>query len=336
MNPENIDKLAEGMKAYQETHDPRRFRANDYLCIRASECANTCLSDLIEKDKYGEYLGRAYHGIVGSSDGLPQTEIRFYFDEKSRPVAMRHNLGMGVFQYEMFEYYEDYYVGQQYSYISKMLMPFHFTYYFPKDGKVTEIRTIYSSGMLMDWGRIMVQKISLSYEDGETKLLSARNCFYQLTGGSYVLDKEIDMLAPEPEKPKRRKFDNQQKLCEMIRSKIRPDMTLVEAVEAFFTSVKTAKKNPDAILYYVAGRSPLYDSGNMLFTLSRQTPTKEGEFYNLDMEISFDIESDVDVPYFSKASDDPDQLCEIMLASEAFEVLQKYRITDITVRVEET
>ena len=335
MEPENIDKLAEGMKAYQETHDPRKFRANDYLCLRAGEDADPRLSDLISKDKYGEYLGKGYHGIVMASDGFPKTEIRFYFDEKFRPVAMRHNLGMGVLQYEMFEYYEDYYVGQQYSYMSKKLMPFHFTYYFPQDGRVTELRTIYSAGMLMDWSRILVQKISLSYENGETKLVSALNCFYALTGGSYVLDKEIDMLAPEP-KPKRRRIDNQQKLCEKMKSMIRPDMRLIEAAEVFFTVVKTAKKNPDAILYYVAGRSHFQDSGKMLFTLSRQTLTKDGEFYNLDMQISFDIADDVDVPHFSKPSDDPDKLYNLMLASEAFGVLRKYPITDISVTVEET
>ena len=134
------------------------------------------------------------------------------------------------------------------------------------------------------------------------------------------------------------KTDNQKSLCKKLEKKIDQDMSLDEAIQAFFDVVAEAKPNDGEMLLYEVGcYSVDSDSKACMFCLVRQTPSPDGEFYQIHLELQYDICDEVrslnECEWHEKGDDD---LQEYVKKSEAYKVLKDKQIKRISVWVDET
>ena len=140
------------------------------------------------------------------------------------------------------------------------------------------------------------------------------------------------------EKKTKVKTDNQKSLCKKLEKKIDQDMSLDEAIQAFFDVVAEAKPNDEEMLLYEVGcYSVDSDSKACMFCLVRQTPSPDGEFYQMHLELQYDICDEVrslnECEWHEKGDDD---LQEYVNKSEAYKVLKDKQIKRISVWVDET
>ncbi len=140
------------------------------------------------------------------------------------------------------------------------------------------------------------------------------------------------------EKKTKVKTDNQKSLCKKLEKKIEQDMSLDEAIQAFFDVVAEAKPNDEEMLLYEVGcYSVDSDSKACMFCLVRQTPSPDGEFYQMHLELQYDICDEVrslnECEWHEKGDDD---LQEYVKKSEAYKVLKDKQIKRISVWVDET
>ena len=140
------------------------------------------------------------------------------------------------------------------------------------------------------------------------------------------------------EKKTKVKTDNQKSLCKKLEKKIDQDMSLDEAIQAFFDVVAEAKPNDEEMLLYEVGcYSVDSDSKACMFCLVRQTPSPDGEFYQMHLELQYDICDEVrslnECEWHEKGDDD---LQEYVKKSEAYKVLKDKQIKRISVWVDET
>ena len=140
------------------------------------------------------------------------------------------------------------------------------------------------------------------------------------------------------EKKTKVKTDNQKSLCKKLEKKIDQDMSLDEAIQAFFDVVAEAKPNDEEMLLYEVGcYSVDSDSKACMFCLVRQTPSPDGEFYQMHLELQYDICDEVrslnECEWHEKGDDD---LQEYVKNSEAYKVLKDKPIKKISVWVDET
>lgn len=140
------------------------------------------------------------------------------------------------------------------------------------------------------------------------------------------------------EKKTKVKTDNQKSLCKKLEKKINQDMSLDEAIQAFFDVVTETKPNDEEMLLYEVGcYSVDSDSKACMFCLVRQTPSPDGEFYQMHLELQYDICDEVrslnECEWHEKGDDD---LQEYVKKSEAYKVLKDKQIKRISVWVDET
>lgn len=140
------------------------------------------------------------------------------------------------------------------------------------------------------------------------------------------------------EKKTKVKTDNQKSLCKKLEKKIDQDMSLDEAIQAFFDVVDEAKPNDEEMLLYEVGCYSIdSDSKACMFCLVRQTPSPDGEFYQMHLELQYDICDEVrslnEYEFKLKGDDD---LQEYVKKSEAYKVLKDKQIKRISVWVDET
>lgn len=99
-----------------------------------------------------------------------------------------------------------------------------------------------------------------------------------------------------------------------------------------------AKPNDEEMLLYEVGcYSVDSDSKACMFCLVRQTPSPDGEFYQMHLELQYDICDEVrslnECEWHEKGDDD---LQEYVKKSEAYKVLKDKQIKRISVWVDET
>lgn len=132
-------------------------------------------------------------------------------------------------------------------------------------------------------------------------------------------------------------FDDQKKLCKKLEKKIKQDMSLDQAIQAFFDVVAEAKPNDEEMLLYEVGSYAVSDKETCVFSLVRQTPSPDDEFYQLILELHYDICNEVrslsECEWHEKGDDD---LQDYVKKSEAYNVLKDKTIKKIRVWVDET
>lgn len=333
----NVNELIDAMNKYYETHDILKLDLSEFDSFEVKEDLDPRLKALTDKDKHGEYLGRYYHSCKESSqDPSVPVKITVYLTPSDRPAAVWSKIGGLVNSYEIFEHHEDYFTGACYMVMGTMVNELHFTYYVLTDGRVSRMYSI--NGGPLAGGKPVVSEYEFDYDGDTTVLKSAYNVIYeQKDDGSYEIHRKDDLLIP----PKREKkiggkaprIDNQSKLAQKLADKVNDSMSLNEIVDAFFEVVSKAKPVPDAELEYYVGPTMV----PCQFILTRITPNGSGEYYQLALEVEFDIPEGQKIPDDHMIRDDADEsLKEYVLDSEAYKALKNRKVTYVQVYVDET
>ena len=342
-NAESIDRAA---KEFVSSHDLLKTDFTGYGKCHigdADDIANhPAIKELINKDKYGEYLGSFYDQLRIEKALDKEHSVYVYFDDDSKVMAVASYRSAKSYAAELFEHFENYSVGLMFLSIGWTNDESNFiigrvTYYIYDEGKVTRMITVHDLSSIK---KSRIDNTELTYKDGETILNSSTAVMYKILKSGFVLDKQWDKLNPaaEPSVGSKRKIDNQKKLCKKLEKKIEQDMSLDEAIRAFFDVVAEAEPNDEEMLLYEVGCFSFYkDSKICLFSLVRQTPSPDDEFYQMHLELHYDICDEVrslsECRWYEKGDDD---LQEYVKSSEAYSVLKDKTIKKISVWVDET
>ncbi len=343
-NAESIDRAA---KEFVSSHDLAAVDLSGYRKCHIGDADDIAkfprLKELLTKDKYGEYLGSFYNQLKNEKELDKHHSVYAYFDDDFRVMAVAISYySTANFAREFFEYFDNYYVGLMYISTGMSADDSHFmlgrvTYYICDEGKVTRMITAHDLSLIK---KSRIDNMELAYKDGETVLVSSIASVYKMLKSGFVLDKQWDMLNPPvaSSSDSGRKIDNQKKLCKKLEKKIKQDMSLDQAIQAFFDTIAEAKPNDEEMLLYEVGcYSFNTDSESCQFSLVRQTPSPDDEFYQMHLEIQYDICDEVrslnECEWHENGDDD---LQEYVKNSEAYNVLRDKPIKDISVWVDET
>ena len=342
MDFNNVSELLNGMVDFYDTHRFSDINLFVYDPFELTNDPDPRLKALADKDKYGEYLGQVTRSWCPAGEqvdhpGQPKiNNITVYLRQDNRPAAVWNNIGNISDAYEIFDYRDGYYISAQYSFLMKNELHQNFIYYLQReDGKVKEMISIYGGMICLDGNYANITRTILDYNGDETILVSSNNYRYKKTDSGYVLAEEYDNIK-EPD-PEDRVVDDQEELCNALQSKIKDTKNLEEIVRSFFEVIATAEPNPEELIEYSAGTYPLSFPGSepfCVFTLMRQTPDEEDEFYQLVVEVSFDTNEEI--PFDSKFSEEGDDMLDFILNSESFKAFKGKRITEIDIRVDQT
>ena len=134
------------------------------------------------------------------------------------------------------------------------------------------------------------------------------------------------------------KIDNQKKLAGKLKRKINNISSLDQAVKAFFEAVSEASPNDEEMLLYEVGCYPVDENSNAcMFCLTRQTPSEDGEFYQMYLELQFEIDDKIkslnECVWHEKGDG---SLYEYVLQSEAYQLLKDRSYIRISAGVDET
>ena len=134
------------------------------------------------------------------------------------------------------------------------------------------------------------------------------------------------------------KIDNQKKLAGKLKRKIDKISSLDQAVKAFFDIVSEAAPNDEEMLLYEVGCYPVDGKSNAcVFCLTRQTPSEDGEFYQMYLELQFEIDDKIkslnECVWHEKGDG---SLYEYVLQSEAYQLLKDRSYIRISAGVDET
>ena len=347
-NAENIDRAA---KDFFSSHDLLTLDFSGYKKCHIGDEDDMekfpVLKELISKDKYGEYLGSFYNQLKNENSLDKEHSVYAYFDDDSRVMAIVQNPSAPSYALEFFEYFENYYVGLMFVAIGWASLGLsndkpdfligRVTYYVYDEDKVTRMITAHDLSSIK---KFRIDTAELAYKDGEAAIISSTARIYKTLKKGFVLDKEWDKLNPPADSSSgsKRRIDNQKKLCKKLEKKIDQDMSLDEAIQAFFDVVAEAKPNDEEMLLYEVGCYSFgADTENCYFCLVRQTPSPDDEFYQMHLELQYDICDEVrslsECEWYEKGDDD---LQEYVKNSEAYNVLKDKPIKKISVWADET
>ena len=339
MDFNNVTDLLNGMKDYFDSHDIRKADIFQYEELKLGRKPDPRIQELIDKDKYGEYIGRCARGWINSDSSGPKVnDITFYLMPDGRIAGVWNTINRMIDTYEIFDYHKGYFTGAMYSVMGRMEHHMNFVYYIVNgDGKVIEMFSINGGMIALNSEYVTVTETVIDYEGDETVLKSSRDYKFKKNGEDYELMREFDNTVTHS--PEKRVFDNQHGLCRELKKAVKECGTLEEVVNAFFDVIKTAKENPEEEVTYTAGTSPYEELGlpsGSLFTLMRWTPTQDDEYYQLQLNVDFDIKNEK-IPYDNKNDvEGVDALRESVLNSDSFKALKDKKIKKIKVEVVET
>ena len=339
MDFSSVTDLIDGMKEYYDSHNIRKSDIFMYEELKEGRNTDPRLRELIDRDRYGEYIGRCARSWIDSDKSGPKvSDLTFYLRPDGRVAGVWNSIN-GMFDaYEVFDYHDGYYTGAMYNIVGRMEQHMNFTYYIVNgDGRVTEMLNI-SGGMVARKGEyVLVRRTVVDCEGDETVLVSSTDLRYKKTGGGYKLIDESDNMAKS--EPEDRVIDDQKELCKQLKKAVKTCGTLEEIVNTFFDVIKNARENPEEDITYTAGSSPYEAFGlpsECLFTLMRWTPAEDDEFYQLELNVTFDLNCEK-IPYDNKYNvEGPAELRESVLSSESFNALKDKPIRKISVKVNET
>ena len=343
MDFDNITELLNGMTDYYKTHSINDADLLAYDALELTDDPDPRLKALLDKDKFGEYIGIVTRswcpaGAPLSYPGMPKVNnITVYMRPDLRPAGVWNNIGNITDSYEIFDYHDGYFTSARFSFLMNQEMHQNFAYYVQNgEGRVEEIISIYGGMISLNGNYVNLTRIVLDYNGDETILVSSNDYRYKKSGDGYVLEESSDNTSERDEDDI--VIDDQQELCEELIRKINKDMSLEEITRTFFEVIATAEHNPDEMLEYAAGTFPLSFPGSeplCVFTLVRQTPDGEDEYYQLAVDITFDTDGDIPYDHMWHEEGD-DDLLEFILNSESYKAFKDKRITDIDIRVDQT
>ena len=334
----DIQGLVDFCRGLMSLHDPENLDLSGYRSVNLDDEAEVSsvehLREMMEKDLRGEYLGRIFHHNKDHS-GLHKFKTTNAFFDGDRLIAVLDRAAEGAYNIEFFEYYDDFSVSVMSTVLTKVFATV-FTFYLPSGDKTGEMVTVYDP---KDAGVVRLEKYELEYIEGKTSVKSAETFIYKQRAKGYELDKKFNMsVSPETQKKTKPVFDNQKKLCKKLEKEIKQDMTLDQAIDAFFKVVSSAKPNDEEMLLFEVGCYPFEGSENScLFCLVRQTPSPDDEFYQMHMIVVFEAgkeEKKLNESVWHEEVDD--DLREYVLASKAYKILKNKQIKKIAVWVDET
>ncbi|MBR6959485.1 MAG: hypothetical protein IKH76_03300 [Clostridiales bacterium] len=328
----NASDLVNGMKEYFDTHDVRKSDIFTHDTAVLTKDPDPRLKALVDKDKYGEYIGRCARNWI-SSDGAGG--VTFYLRPDGRPAGVWKSIGMMGDIYEIFDYHDGYFTGAMFSIIGTMESKANFVYYVTDEGgRVTEMITVYGGMTIINSKKINITRIGLEYDGDKTILKSDITYVYQKSAEGYELIGQEDNNDIGD-----RVIDDQSGLCEELRSRIKDGMTLEEIVKSFFEVIKNAPENPEEDVEYVAGSNPYFNpfrEDNCTLKLVRSTPTEGDEYYMLEMTVRFETEPD-DIPFDNKVNGSGnDSLLRSILRSGSYKALKSLQIKAVDIEVYET
>lgn len=347
----NAESIAGAAKEFVSSHDLSAVDLSGYRKCHIGDADDIekfpFLKELISKDKFGEYLGSYYYQLKNEKNLDKEHSVYAYFDDDSRVMAIAYNPSSKSCALEFFEYFENYYVGLMFVSIGCELIGCssdkpdfligRVTYYVYDGGKVTRMITAHDLSSIK---KFRIDNMELSYENGGAVINSSTAYIYKTLKSGFVLDKQWDKLNPPADSSSgsKRRIDNQKKLCRKLEKKIGRDMSLDEAIQAFFDVVAEAKPNDEEMLLYEVGCYSFgEDTEKCYFSLVRQTPSPDDEFYQMHLELQYDICDEVrslsECEWYEKGDDD---LQEYVKNSEAYNVLKDKPVKKISVWVDET
>lgn len=341
MDFNNVYDLLNGMRVYYDSHDIRKSDIFQYESLKLNRNPDPRIKLLIDKDKYGEYIGRCTRGWLSSdTPGMPSpNRITFYLMPDGRLAGVWNCINGMIDAYEIFDYHDGYYTGAMYSIMGSMENHMNFVYYIVNnEGKVTEMLSIYGGMAVIDSENVTVTRTIIDYEGDETVLKSSTDYRYKRTGDGFKLVKETDNTA-EPSYEER-VIDDQKDLCKVLKKAVKKCSTLEELVDTFFDTIKTAEENPEVEVSYAAGTNPyamfVPGGSECIFNLMRWTPTEDDEYYQLQLNVTFDLK-DEEIPYESMNDvEGVDALWNDVLHSESFNTLKDKKIRKVKVELVET
>ena len=298
----NAESIANAAKEFVSSHDLLTLDFSGYRKYHIGDADDMekfpVLKELISKDKYGEYLGSFYNQLKNENSLDKEHSVYAYFDDDSRVMAIANNPSAPSYSLEFFEYFENYYVGLMFVAIGWASLGLsndkpdfligRVTYYVCDEGKVTRMITAHDLSSIK---KFRIDTTELSYNDGETVINSSTARIYKILKNGFVLDKQWDKLNPpaDSSSSSKRRIDNQKKLCKKLEKKIDQNMSLDEAMQAFLDVVAEAKPNDEAMLFYEVGCYSFDGPENCYFCLVHQTPSPDDEFYQMHLELQYDI-----------------------------------------------
>lgn len=343
MDFHNISELLGGMADFYDTHSIRDLNLFAYDSFELTDDPAPRLKELVDKDKHGEYLGCVLRSWCPAGEpvthpGQPKiNNITVFLRPDNRPAAVWNNIANMTDSYDVFDYHDGYYTDAQYSFLGKSEIHQSFVYYLQnEDGRVKEMISIYGGTLCLNGNYVTITRTVLDYNGDETVLISSTDFRYKKTDDGYVLTDETDITTPPDYGDC--VIDDQKELCKKLKKKIKKTMSLEEITRTFFDVIATAEPNPEEMIEYSAGTFPFTYPGMdtmCTFTIMRQTPDGEDEYYQLVMDVYFD--TDEKIPFDSKWHDeDDDDLLEFILNSDSFNAFKDKRITKIDIRVDQT
>lgn len=154
-----------------------------------------------------------------------------------------------------------------------------------------------------------------------------------------ISNSKIDLdLHKNSETDTKQKTDNQKKLCGKLKLKINTINSLDQAIKAFFEVVSDAAPNDEEMLLYEVGCYPAVDNSQAcLFCLVRQTPSEDGEYYQMHLELQYEVNPKTnflkECIWHEKGNGN---LLDQIYESDAFRILKEEPIVKINVWVDET
>lgn len=338
MDFSNVSELLEGMKTFCDSINDRISELFSYDDFKLSKDPDPRLKALVDKDKYGEYLGQVIKSWTDTNDSMNVNRITVYLRSDDRVAGVWNNIGGMFDSYELFEYHGGYHTGAMCNFMGQAGQCMKFTYYIEDDeGRVVEMLSIYGGMISYDSDTILITRMLLGYDGDETVLKSSVTLRYKRTDDGFkVLDEEDNLAVNDlPD----RVIDDQKDLYKTLKKRVKACKTLEDIVETFFDVISEAEENPEEEVTYTAGTYPLnYLPGldGVMFNLMRWTPTEDDEYYQLQINVTFDIE-DEEIPYDNMTDvDGVDELKNSVLDSDSFQALKDKKIKKAEVELVET
>ena len=337
---DNIQGLMDFYREFMSSHDVENIDFSGYrkICLgdEAEAASDARLKEQMDRDSHGECLGRYFHQIKGddTDDKYRYKDVFAIFDGDRLLAILQQPLPKS-FAFELFEYYDGYYVGAKCVVVTKLFAS-ELTFYMTSGVKVTEMITFYDLDLIK---KARVDRTELEYVDGKASVKSSVASLYKKSAKGYEPEKQWDLLHP-PKSPRKTKrvFDNQKKLCKMLENETKQVATLDQAIDAFFKVVSEAKPNDEEMLLYEVG-CYAFDGPEekCQFCLVRQTPTRDDEFYQMHMVVTYEAgEEERQLNESEWYEEGDDDLRDYVHQSKAYNVLKDKQILKIQVWVDET
>ena len=312
-------------------------------------------TEMINRDIQGDTIGANLKSTLNIYGKLPENkEYFFVYDQNNRLEAVlsysKQIERSKAYSAEVFEYEKDIRYSRNESMIMGFLNNEGFSYCRYVNGIVSEILKVnggFGGKNDKDVFKLRLPQVikatHIIFDGTESRTITSQilyilNLMKTASSSVYKIKYEYDQLNPQPSLPrKKRVIDSQKKLCKKLEKKIKQDMSLDQAIQAFFDVVAEAKPNDEEMLLYEVGSYAVSDKETCVFSLVRQTPSPDDEFYQLILELHYDICNEVrslsECEWHEKGDDD---LQDYVKKSEAYNVLKDKTIKKIRVWVDET